>query len=88
MVALLPPTPPARHFRLPCTPPSPDEIEALAVSAAYLHRASSEIRSALLLVARRADAGDWTHDVPAALISAGHLCDAVVESANGHSRLP
>lgn len=88
MVALLPPPFPSRRFRMPCTPPSPDEIEALALSAAYLLRASSEMRSALLLDGMHAIGGDWRHDVPAALVSAGHLCEAVVESASGSSRLP
>lgn len=73
-------------FRFPFSPPSDAEVEALARSAVYLRRAASEVESARLAVIGFLHWPSPLDDLPAALHAAGHLCDAVVDSASDETR--
>lgn len=68
-------------FRFPFTPPEPDEAEALARAASYLLRAANEVESSRLLLIGFFAGSCPLDDLPAALSAAGHLCDAVIETA-------
>jgi hypothetical protein len=68
-------------FRFPFTPPEPREAEALARAAAYLRRAANEVESRRLRSIGCLAGSNPLIDLPAALSAAGHLCDAVIDSA-------
>ena len=68
-------------FHFPFTPPEPREAEALARAAAYLRRAANEVESRRLRSFGRIAGSSPLDDLPAALSAAGHLCDAVIDSA-------
>jgi CO/xanthine dehydrogenase FAD-binding subunit len=68
-------------FRFPFTPPEPREAEALARAAAFLRRAANEVESRRLRSIGCYAGSSPLDDLPAALSAAGHLCDAVVDSA-------
>lgn len=68
-------------FRFPFTPPQTQDAEALARAAAYLIRAANEVESSQLLSIGFVAGPSPLDDLPAALAAAGHLCDAVANSA-------
>ena len=68
-------------FRFPFTPPEPREAEALARAAAYLRRAANEVESRRMRSFESFACASALDDLPAALSAAGHLCDAVADSA-------
>ena len=74
-----------RAFHYPFTPPTRVEADALARSAAYLLRAAGEVRTGRLLFVGPFAGVSPLDDLPALLNAAGHLCDAVSESAESPS---
>lgn len=70
------------HFRVPFTPPQPHEARALAVAAAFLRRAATELDSRRLSPFPSFDATSLSGDLSSNLISAGALCETVVELAS------
>jgi hypothetical protein len=71
----------SNRYRLPFTPPRPQEAAALAHAAAYLKRAASELQSRQLTPFGRVGAAALEGDLPALLSSAGFLCETVLEMA-------